>query len=303
MDITKKINKQFVNTFRFFKNMLAVKILVIFFISAGLGTMIFFVANYIVVKNNLTNIITSSGRLFIGNQHGTDGNWFLGHLSSSTSSERSMIGIEFAENSGTSVRFYAKVGSPNGANNSTSDPITLNNGTYNYTYTYDPGIGSFGRLTVRIYNDALTYDQTNLVNLSSATRSSGAAFDAFGIGTTEGVNGWNNPDEYIYMYIDDVTYSGQNASAPTINVTATDSAASESGPENGTFTITRTGSSGNLTVFYSVSGSATSGSDYSAISTSVAIPNGSTSATVTVVPIDDTDKYRRASLVAPAPSG
>ena len=38
--------------------MLAVKILVIFFISAGLGTMIFFVANYIVVKNNLTSIIS-----------------------------------------------------------------------------------------------------------------------------------------------------------------------------------------------------------------------------------------------------
>lgn len=38
--------------------MLAVKILAIFFICAGTGTMIFFIANYIVVKNNMTRVIT-----------------------------------------------------------------------------------------------------------------------------------------------------------------------------------------------------------------------------------------------------
>ena len=60
MDTTKKASEQFFNTFKFLKNMLAVKILVVFFISAGLGTMIFFAANYIVVKKNLTGIVTEN---------------------------------------------------------------------------------------------------------------------------------------------------------------------------------------------------------------------------------------------------
>jgi methyl-accepting chemotaxis protein len=42
------------------KKMLAVKLLVIFFISAGTGTLIFFLANYIVVRNNLTKTVTDA---------------------------------------------------------------------------------------------------------------------------------------------------------------------------------------------------------------------------------------------------
>jgi methyl-accepting chemotaxis protein len=59
MEKSKKISEQFFRTFRFFKSMLAVKILIVFFISAGLGTVIFFVANYIVVKNNIKKIVAS----------------------------------------------------------------------------------------------------------------------------------------------------------------------------------------------------------------------------------------------------
>jgi hypothetical protein len=75
---------------------------------------------------------------------------------------------------------------------------------------------------------------------------------------------------------------------PTVTVAASDASAAE--PTNtGTFTITRAGStSGSLTVNFTVGGTATNGTDYTSIGTSVTIASGAASATVTVTPIDDT---------------
>jgi hypothetical protein len=76
--------------------------------------------------------------------------------------------------------------------------------------------------------------------------------------------------------------------APSVMVAATDAAAAEPGADTGTFTITRTGdTSAALTVTYTLSGSATSGSDYTALSGTAIIPAGSASTTVTVTPTDD----------------
>ena len=98
----------------------------------------------------------------------------------------------------------------------------------------------------------------------------------------------------------DVTVSsahvtGQNFGAsqviiPTVTLTATDAAASETGSNTGLFTVARNGSTlSSLTVFYSVSGTATAGADYATLSGSVTIPSGSTSATITITPVDDTE--------------
>jgi len=80
-----------------------------------------------------------------------------------------------------------------------------------------------------------------------------------------------------------------NAFTPaTVTVAATDASASETGPDNGVFTFTRSGSTAAaLVVSYRVTGSATSGSDYAALSGSVTIPAGQASVTVTVRPVDD----------------
>ncbi|MDW8373941.1 MAG: Calx-beta domain-containing protein, partial [Planctomycetota bacterium] len=77
---------------------------------------------------------------------------------------------------------------------------------------------------------------------------------------------------------------------PTVTITATDAEAAEGTPANpGTFTITRTGATTSaLTVSFTVSGTAIAGSDYTALGTSVTIPAGQASATLTVTPIDDT---------------
>ena len=75
---------------------------------------------------------------------------------------------------------------------------------------------------------------------------------------------------------------------PSVSVTAVDGAASETGPDPGSFTITRTGSTtASLTVAYKLTGTATNGTDYSSLATTVVIPAGQTSASLTVTPTND----------------
>lgn len=76
---------------------------------------------------------------------------------------------------------------------------------------------------------------------------------------------------------------------PAITITSADPNASEAGPDNGAFTITRTSGdiSAELTVNYTVSGTAVNGSDYSSIGNSVTIAASSATAAITVTPIDD----------------
>lgn len=75
---------------------------------------------------------------------------------------------------------------------------------------------------------------------------------------------------------------------PTVTIAATDASAAEAGRDPAVFTVTRTGATTQaLTVGYTVSGTATSGNDYTALSGSVTIPLGALSATVTLTPIDD----------------
>jgi hypothetical protein len=61
---------------------------------------------------------------------------------------------------------------------------------------------------VRIYNDSLTFDKTETISLSAAIRTSGATFNAFGVGILPGIVGSDNPGATVEMYIDDVNYSG-----------------------------------------------------------------------------------------------
>ncbi|MBI5462648.1 MAG: peptidylprolyl isomerase [Gammaproteobacteria bacterium] len=79
------------------------------------------------------------------------------------------------------------------------------------------------------------------------------------------------------------------AALPTISVVATDATATEARLTTGTYTFTRTGSTAAaLTVNYSVGGSATSGSDYTALGTQVSFPIGASQATKTLQPVQDT---------------
>lgn len=77
---------------------------------------------------------------------------------------------------------------------------------------------------------------------------------------------------------------------PAVRVTATDALASETAPNGGVLTITRDGDiATNLTVTYTLSGTATNGGDYAALPGSATIPAGQTSVAVAVAPVDDGD--------------
>jgi len=76
---------------------------------------------------------------------------------------------------------------------------------------------------------------------------------------------------------------------PAVTITASDANAAEAGTDSGAFTVTRSPvSSAALTVNYAISGSATNGTDYDTIPSSVTIPANATSATITIKPKDDT---------------
>jgi serine protease len=90
-----------------------------------------------------------------------------------------------------------------------------------------------------------------------------------------------------------------------VSIAATDASAAEAGPDTGMFTITRAGGSTTaaLTVSLSLSGTATNGTDYQTIASSVVIPAGAASATVTVTPIDDTVADPAETVIATIQSG
>ncbi len=91
------------------------------------------------------------------------------------------------------------------------------------------------------------------------------------------------------IYVDDMFIQSARANAlPVVSLAATDATAAEEGPDPGTFTVTRSGStSGDLVVAYTIGGTATAGDDYLTLSGSVTIADGASSATIEIVPIDD----------------
>jgi hypothetical protein len=84
----------------------------------------------------------------------------------------------------------------------------------------------------------------------------------------------------------DLVSSALTVLSPTVSIITSNANASEVGPTNGLFTVSRTGGTGtSLTVSYSISGTAVNGTSYNSLSGSITIPSGSASATIPVSPI------------------
>ena len=86
------------------------------------------------------------------------------------------------------------------------------------------------------------------------------------------------------------TFTITDDDLPVVSIVATDANAAEAGLDPGVFTVSRTGPTTNaLVVSLTRTGTAVSGTDFGAIATplSLTIPAGSSSATVTVTPIND----------------
>lgn len=118
---------------------------------------------------------------------------------------------------------------------------------------------------------------------SSSARNAGltlATVTADAIGVARPQEGAPDPGAFEYS---------AGGTLPTVTVNATDSLATEQGPTTGVFTFTRTGGGtvGALTINFTVGGTAASGVDYTSIGTTAIIPDGFSSVTKVVTPIDD----------------
>lgn len=91
---------------------------------------------------------------------------------------------------------------------------------------------------------------------------------------------------------------------PVVSITANDATASEAGLDPGQFTLSRTGSTAaSLTVTLTRSGTATSGTDYTTISTTQTIPAGAASLLVNVTPLDDSTNEGTETVILTVTSG
>jgi hypothetical protein len=103
---------------------------------------------------------------------------------------------------------------------------------------------------------------------------------------------------------DALTSAAFSVLSPSVSIVATDASAGESGPDDGTFTISRTGGTEiPLAVSWTIAGSAVNGTDYQAIPGSLTIPAGAATAAVVITPIpNQTAEGNRSVLLSLLPS-
>ncbi len=150
-------------------------------------------------------------------------------------------------------------------------------------YTLSPALtaGSGGFSTFTIPTDSGTLDI--VLTPTSDTAAEGPETVAFALAAGAGYLITPNAGVAQVVIEDDDTV------LPKISITATTDTADEGTGAAGVLTVTRSGSTASsLTVNYAVSGTATSGVDFTSLSGSVMIPSGSSTAVVTVNPLNDT---------------
>ena len=151
--------------------------------------------------------------------------------------------------------------------------------TTDYTFSPDYVTGSQGFSTFTIPADSDTLDIT-VTPVVDAT-SEGPETIVLQLGPGNGYLVGSASTATVVIADDDTAL-------PKVSLAATTPATAENSSSPAVFTVSRTGSTAAaLTVNYAVTGTATSGSDFTALSGSVTIPIGSASATVEIAPLDD----------------
>ncbi len=165
--------------------------------------------------------------------------------------------------------------------NTSGGPITVNytitgTATAGSDYTTLPGTVSIpngqqqATITLTPVNDtAVEGDETVILTLQSGT--------GYTVGTP--------PTATVTIISEDTPPD------PVASIVATDDTATESPLTPGTFTVSldvANTSGGPITVNYTITGTATAGSDYTTLPGTVSIPNGQQQATITLTPVNDT---------------
>ncbi|MAD80282.1 MAG: hypothetical protein CMJ50_05470 [Planctomycetaceae bacterium] len=140
---------------------------------------------------------------------------------------------------------------------------------------------------------APTSAEVGTIQGSALTRSDMVVTASFDIpvdeptGTKDLAVAFPTPNGTITMTLDD-GFTVLASNLPVVSIMATDANAAESGLDTGTFAITRSGSTnGDLTVQFSLDGSATETDDFLALARMATIPDGLSSVNVTLMPVDD----------------
>ncbi len=150
--------------------------------------------------------------------------------------------------------------------------------TTDYTFSPDYVAGSQGFSTFTIPEDAASLDIAVTPVIDAAGEGPETVILQLGPG-----NGYLvGSQSTATVVIDD-----DDTALPKVSLAVTTLTTVENSGTPAVLTFTRTATAGNLTVNYTVSGTATSGADFTALSGSVVIPTGSASAVVNVSPIDN----------------
>jgi len=152
-------------------------------------------------------------------------------------------------------------------------------GDYTLTPALTTGSGGFNTFTI----PADASSQDILLTPTNDSAAEGPETVRFALGAGAGyLISPNAGAAQIVIEDDDTTL-------PKLSLAATTDSANEGTGAAGVFTLTRSGDTElALTAFYTVSGTATSGVDFTALPGSVTLPAGSSTAQVTVTPLNDT---------------
>jgi hypothetical protein len=139
------------------------------------------------------------------------------------------------------------------------------------------------------YNTNTLFDYNLFVNIANENSSGNYVWDP---GTSVNCNGAADQfkNNWAYQCLIDTTNYPTNAnlsgSCPTMSMTATTATCTDNPVTNGVFTITSSlAPSQNTSVSYTVSGTATGGTDYQTLSGTATIAAGTTSTTINVTPL------------------
>jgi Calx-beta domain/RTX calcium-binding nonapeptide repeat (4 copies) len=162
----------------------------------------------------------------------------------------------------------------------TTTPVSIN--TVNAGSSFTPGTGTNSSFFTPNYGTTFDLQFDGFTTVLSATATGLVPGVTNKIKLAIADTGDSSYDSAVFLQ------AASFGNATSVRVTATDSNAGEGTTLNpGVFTITRTGSTANaLTVNYTISGTASS-TDYNSIPSTIVIPAGQASTTVTVTPTDD----------------
>jgi|GEM_PF-381965 len=161
-----------------------------------------------------------------------------------------------------------------------------------------------GGVTLNLYSEYDTAIRTvNIFNNDLMINAGTWGATASGISDNNFFSTWDN-DHNVWLYRQYFRTVPPNNN-PVVSVVASDPSASENPLVTGTFTVSlnsvNTGSP--IIVNYTISGTATPDSDYTALSGIVTIPNGQQSETISVIPIDDSEAELSETVMLTLSSG